>query len=115
MAKILLVDDDKTTLLVMKSTLEQGGHDVFTTTDGIYVEEMIQSNTPDLVITDIVMEEQEGVETVLQIKEKHPDLPILVMSSHDDYLNMIKGFEINNTISKPIDKDTLLLTVNSLV
>lgn len=115
MAKILLVDDDKTTLLVLKSMLEKDGHDVITTTDGIYVEELIQSHTPDLVITDIVMEEKEGVETVLEIKEKHPGLPILVMSSHDDYLNMIQGFEIQNTISKPIDKVTLLQTVNSLL
>ncbi len=114
MPKILLVDDDKTTLLVLKSMLEKGGHEVVTATDGIFVEELIQSNSPDLVITDIVMEEKEGVETVLEIKQKHPDLPIVVMSSHSDYLDMMKGLEIQHTIAKPVDKDTLLLTVNSL-
>jgi CheY-like chemotaxis protein len=80
MAKILLIDDEEQMRFLLKRMLTRDGHEVFVAQDG---EEGVQSFyqiNPDLVITDIVMPEKDGLEVIAEILTTHPKQPIIAMS-----------------------------------
>jgi DNA-binding NtrC family response regulator len=117
-AKILVIDDDNVTLMKIKAMLEQAGHDVVEVSDGIYADNAIKEHKPELVITDIIMPEQEGIDTVMKVSEKYPDLPVITMSGDQlgmNFLDLSKSLGAHETLRKPIDKDELLTTVNNLL
>ena len=118
MAKILIIDDDKVTLMKLKAMLEQAGHDVVEIEDGIYAEQAITNHKPQLVITDIIMPEQEGIDTVMQISEIHPEIPVIAMSGDQlgvNFLELSKSLGAQESLRKPIDKDELLSAVEKLL
>ena len=80
MAKILLIDDEEQMRFLLTRMLTRDGHEVFVAQDG---EEGVQSFyqvNPDLVITDIVMPEKDGLGVIAEILATHPKQPIIAMS-----------------------------------
>ncbi len=123
MTTILVVDDDITTLQILKGILETVGYQVILADDGFHVMDLLENNDVDLVITDIIMPKQEGLETILSIKNKFTDLPVIAMSSGgnsskvvvDGYLGVAIEVGADKTIEKPINTEKLLQTVNELL
>ncbi len=70
MARILLIDDNADILKLFTRILEQDGHEVVTASDGHAGLKLYFANQFDLVITDIVMPEKEGIEVIREIKKK---------------------------------------------
>lgn len=120
MARILLMDDEEALRAIMVEVLTDEGHEVIDSGTG-----MIASNTGvvesvDLVITDIIMPDVEGVEVVRTITSLRPDLPILVISGGGrtvttDYLPLTRHLGANDTMKKPFTPDDLIARVEALL
>ncbi len=116
MARILIIDDDETILSVFKRFLSGKGYDVEVATDGRIGLRDIEKQPVDLVITDIMMPETDGLEVVMAIRGKGTDVPVIAMSGgmHAmpmDFLPMAKKFGACKVLYKPIELEDLLEAV----
>jgi YesN/AraC family two-component response regulator len=119
MVDILLVDDDPMVRDALKKRLERDGHLVRLAGNGNEAIHMVRETRPDLVITDVIMPEREGVETILELKKLHPDLKIIAMSGGGrmgrlDYLKLATNFGADATLTKPFTSMQLKLAVAGL-
>ena len=78
--RVLLIDDEQMVRKIVRKMLERAGHEVIEAENGRLGLEQLGQGGFDLVITDIIMPEMEGVETVLSVREQHPSLKIIAMS-----------------------------------
>ena len=115
MAKILVVDDDKLTRMMLDDALSEAGHQVIQADDGRKVAGILRQDAPHILVTDIIMPDQEGIETILQMKREHPALPIIAISGQNEYLKMAEVFGVSAIMPKPIDEEQLLKTIDELV
>src|SRR5262249_50928853 len=79
-AAILVIDDDADTRDFLKATLETAGHQVTVAGNGMEGVQAFHKKPADLVITDLFMPDQEGLETIKQLRLESPDLAIIAMS-----------------------------------
>ncbi len=110
--KILVVDDDQGALLYIEHLLSRNGYDVITVDGGDLAMKMIQQSVPDMLITDIVMDNGEGTGLIIELK-KMSNIPVLAISGGNigfgtDYLQMAMQLGANATLSKPFFKSELL-------
>ena len=80
MARILIIDDDPDTRDLLKITLEAATHQVTLAAEGSEGVRIYRSNKPDLVIMDLYMPGQEGLETIKQLRMEFPDARIVAVS-----------------------------------
>lgn len=80
--KILIVDDEPDTILILQDRLEMEGYEVVTATDGYNALELIDQDLPDLVLLDIQMPQLDGIATLTQLHEKYPGMLILMLTAH---------------------------------
>jgi len=116
MARILIIDDDSKVRGTYLRILEHAGYEVVVAADGKEGIKTFREEPPDLVITDIVMPEKEGLETIMELKRDFPDVKIIAISGGaflepKDYLEMAKLFGAMCTLAKPIEREELLETV----
>jgi DNA-binding response OmpR family regulator len=120
MAKILVIDDEPSILLMIKKMLEKAGHEVDMALNGKEGMQMFELNKADLLITDIIMPEKEGLETIVELRKKYPDLKIIAISgggriSADGYLPGAKLLGANMVFQKPLIQKEFLEAVSFLV
>jgi len=113
MATIIIADDDKTTNVMLTKILEKAGHLIISLPDGKRVMQTIKDENPDLLITDIIMPEKEGIETIIETREIYSDLPIIAISQNAEYLELAVSFDISEKLLKPISTEALLSAVDS--
>ena len=116
MKQILIIDDESQIRLVLKKMLVREGFSVISASDGKEGMKLFKKDVVDLVITDIIMPEKEGVEVIMELKKDYPDVPIIAISgggqfSSKHYLDMAKLLGVNAIFDKPIYKDELLKEV----
>ena len=80
--KILIVDDEPDTILILQDRFEMDGYEVVTATDGHHALELIDQDLPDLVLLDIQMPRLDGIETLAHIHEKYPGILVLMLTAH---------------------------------
>lgn len=119
MAKILLVEDDELVRYSLTELLEESGHQVFARENGYKILEFVESHALDVVLTDIVMPEVDGIEVLTMMRKRFPDLPVIALSgggriSGANYLQMAKAIGAKRTIPKPVKPDVLLDAVAEL-
>jgi len=117
--KILVVDDDQGPLLFIEHVLSKEGYNVVTAEGGHIAMKLMKQSLPDLLITDIVMDNGEGTDLILELR-KMSDIPILAISGGNigfgaDYLDMAMAFGANAILSKPFYKAELLEKVQQLL
>ena len=120
MALILIIDDDDQIRRVLRKTLERDGYDVADAPNGKEGIRLYRENPADLVITDIIMPEKEGIETIMDLRREFPEVKIIAMSGGgrigpEDYLHMAKGLGAQRTLTKPLERDELLRVVRELI
>lgn len=120
MKKILVIDDEEVIRKFLRLFFEKKGYEVVEATNGSQGVNIFMEQGADLIITDLVMPEQEGLETIRQIIKLYPGTPIIAMSGGgiidpDVYLKMAKGFGAKYVFPKPFDKDLLLEKVKELL
>jgi two-component system chemotaxis response regulator CheY len=118
MSKILVIDDDTVVRQSLTVILEDAGHEVVSAEDGKRGMAAFRSEHPDLVITDIIMPEQEGIQTITEIRGVKPDAKIIAISGggrigNTDFLKIARIFGAMDVIPKPFDPDELLSHVKA--
>lgn len=117
MAKILLVDDNAELLKMLFQLINREGHEVTTAGDGNQALKLAHQNNFDLVITDLIMPEKEGVETILEFRKLHPRTRIIAMSgggsrvSARGYLGIAHSIGVVSTLVKPFSTAELMDTM----
>jgi DNA-binding response OmpR family regulator len=120
MARILIIDDEPHILLMVKKMLERAGYEVDLASNGSEGLRLFDSIQPDLVITDIIMPEKEGLETIREMRRQNKDLQIIAMSgggkiSADNYLETARIFGAARIMEKPFSQNLLLSYVEDLL
>ena len=120
MRRILIIDDDHHILLMVKKMLERAGFEVDLASNGNEGLDLFKKTPVDLVITDIIMPEKEGLETIREMKRLRSDLKIIAMSgggkiSADNYLNTAKIFGASRVMGKPFSQKQMVSAVQDLL
>ena len=117
MAHILIVDDQEKIRPMLKSLLEQYGHEVTLAIRGREALNPFRPDKIDLVITDILMPDMEGIETIRELRKVDADVKIMAMSGGGTigatgYLRMAGMFGAKETIEKPFNAQDMLDNVS---
>ncbi len=121
MARILIIDDDDQIRKMLRLTLNAAGFDVVEAQDGkIAMKLFHQDLTVDLVITDLIMPEKEGIETIIELRRDFPNVPIIAISGGgridpNDYLLLAKKLGAQITLEKPFSRKDIINAVNELI
>ena len=120
MATILIIDDDKSILSLLKESLIYEGFDVLTATDGKEGMKLFNDNQFDLVITDIFMPDKNGFEIIIEMKRICPNIKIIAMSgiglgTIKACLKTAKFSGAEYTFAKPFEISNLLTAVYELL
>ena len=120
MNKILIIDDDPLVLGYMKKLLIREGYNIVTASDGKIAKRIIESESFDMIITDILMPEIDGIEIITFIKKMNLDIKIITVSgggkiSGPEYLELTQGLGAHLTFAKPFDEQEFLIGVKSLI
>jgi DNA-binding response OmpR family regulator len=118
--KICVVDDDQLVRQMINVLLSAKGYLVLEATDGAAGMKVLRQELPDLLITDIMMPDQDGIETICASKRDFPKTPILVMSgsavdSGADFLGMARRLGADAHIRKPFEPAIFLEKVEMLL
>ncbi|HSR66976.1 MAG TPA: response regulator [Acidobacteriota bacterium] len=120
MARILLIDDEDMTRAMLRQALEMKGHEVHEASNGDEALRVHRKTPCPLVITDILMPEKEGLETIVELRRDHPDLKIIAMSGGGsagnlNFLETAGKLGAQATLQKPFELAALFKTVDSLL
>lgn len=120
MARILLIDDDEQVLDMLYESLTREGYDVLRASNGEQGLRLYRQEPVDLIITDIIMPEKEGIETIIELRRDFPDVKIIAMSGGGrigtkDYLHLAKIFGVQRTFTKPVAREQLLDAIKALL
>ncbi|NTU97696.1 MAG: response regulator [Chlorobiaceae bacterium] len=118
--KILVIDDDAAVRKFIGLTLKQAGYDVLEGENGREGMKTLQEHRDiSLMITDIIMPEKEGIETIMEVKKLYPSLKIIAISGGgkagpQSYLVLADAFGVNATLAKPFSGKELLLCMEQI-
>jgi CheY-like chemotaxis protein len=120
MKHILLVEDDEGLRSLLRISLEKLGHAVTEARDGKEAVALFNKGPVDLVVTDLMMPEKEGLETIRELRRGHPELKIIAMSGGGrtnarDVLKAAKLFGATTVFSKPFSAADLQNEVEKLL
>ena len=120
MARVLVVDDDAEIRQLLQLALTQAGYEVAEAADGVEACRVQREEPADLVITDIVMPEKEGLETIQDLRRDTPHVKIIAISgggcsTADNYLSMATAFGADASLEKPFRIAELLAELQRLI
>ena len=115
MKKILVIEDEKDIQNIIKAFLENADYKVETADDGLEGINLIQKNSYDLVLLDIMMPKIDGF-VVCEMIRKNSNIPIIILTALTDEESQLKGFDklADDYITKPYNPTILLLRINNL-
>lgn len=119
MKRILIVDDDVQMREMLRQMLEREGYSVADAPDGKVAMKLFGEEPADLVITDLIMPEKEGIEMIREFRRDFPEVKIIAMSGGgfigpETYLKIAKGMGAMRTFAKPVGREELLEAIIEL-
>jgi CheY-like chemotaxis protein len=119
MARLLLIDDDESFRSVLKVSLEQMGHTVTEACDGQAGLTKFQDGVYDVVVTDLIMPDKEGIETIMDLRKLDPEVKIIAMSGGGrvtsvDYLQIARQVGAKKILAKPFLYEDIKAAVDEL-
>ena len=120
MHSILVVDDDRLIREMLADALTRSGHLVLQCVDGKDVIKVLKQHPTDLLITDVLMEQVDGLVTITNARKQFPLLKIIAISgggalTEQDYLPIARKLGAHAVFHKPLDLDRVLNTVAQLL
>jgi len=114
---VLVADDDASVRSLFRLVLSGAGYEVVDAANGREAAQIIHSRKVDLLITDLVMPEQEGIETILALRRSNVALKIVAVSGAFEgrYLNAAASLGADATLLKPVSPADLLSTVSRVL
>lgn len=115
-AKILLVDDDRSLLEILRYNLERDGYHCLTSTSGARAVESVRKEEPDLILLDVMLPELNGLE-VCRILRHNSNVPIIILSAKTEEIDKVVGLELgaDDYITKPFSMRELQARIRSLL
>lgn len=118
--RILVIDDELQIRLMLRQAIEKAGFEVDDAPDGREGIDAFKRKKADLIITDIIMPEKEGIETIMAFKRIDPGVKIIAISGggriqSEDYLNIATKVGASYSFSKPFSIIELLAKINELL
>lgn len=126
MADVVIIDDDPQILELFVTTFSEAGHSVRGAADGAIALQLLADRSADLVITDIIMPEKDGIEVILALRALRTRPAIIAISGGStkldmhDMLHLARMLKVELVLQKPLTglqllevAETVLLTVNS--
>src|SRR5713226_3443341 len=117
--RILVVDDEPVLVETIAYNLEQAGYQVTTAADGSSALEAARSETPDLIILDIMLPEMDGLEVCRQLRRESntSTTPIMMLTAKGDEIDKVVGLEVgaDDYVTKPFGRRELLARVRALL
>jgi CheY-like chemotaxis protein len=119
MPRILIIDDEEQIREVLRTVLERVGYDVEEAANGSEGLRLYADNEFDLVVTDIIMPEKGGIDTIMDLRRDYPNCKIIAISGGGmcgevSYLDMAIGVGADRAIGKPFVLDEFLEAVRDL-
>ncbi|MGD9182468.1 MAG: response regulator [Desulfobacterales bacterium] len=116
MARILIIDDEPQIRSMLRLMLERVGYEIAEAPDGIEGIRKYRENPADLIITDLIMPNKDGIGMIIDLKKEFPKVKIIAMSGGgvnrpEGYLDGAKKLGATRTLTKPIDRDEMLKAV----
>ncbi len=114
MSSILVIDDEADIRDLCRRILSQAGYQVIEAPDGNVGMRLYRENRPDLIITDIIMPEKEGIETIMELRREFPAVRIVAISGGGQAttgatcLHLAKSLGAVKALAKPFTKSELL-------
>jgi CheY-like chemotaxis protein len=118
MPTILLIEDDPLLGAMIREMLQNSGFAVTWARSGVPVRRMItQEPPPDLILTDILMPDMDGLETIRFIRDTRPGIPLIAMSAEANagYLDLATRMGALAVLQKPFTQETMLATIAGLL
>lgn len=118
-ATVLIIDDDEILNEMISELLQSQNYQTISAFNGNEGLSKLQSEKIDIVITDIIMPDKEGLQTIREIKSISPTIPIIAISgggkNNADYLSMASLMGASATFRKPFDHNLFLATIEQLL
>ena len=120
MALILIIDDEPQIRSMLKLMLERDGYEVAEAPDGIEGIRVFRQNPAELIITDLIMPNKDGIGLIIDLKKEFPNVKIIAMSGGglnkpEGYLKGAKKLGAACTLTKPIDRDEMLRAIKDVL
>ena len=117
---VLVVDDEEDVRDMLCKMLKRSGYETQSACNGIEAMEQVRQNAIDLVITDILMPEKEGIETIIELQKEHPEVKIIAISGGGrgkaaHYLDTAKMYGAHRLFSKPFERVAMMTAVGQLL
>ena len=112
MARILVIDDEYDIRIALRKMLEYAGYEVIEASNGREGIQVFTQNAVDLIITDILMPEKDGVEILRELRADYPSVKIIAISGRGhEYLPIAREFGAFSTLFKPFQQSDVLKAV----
>ncbi len=120
MTRILVIDDEPSILILLKKILEREGYDVLTASNGKEGMALFHAHPVNLVVTDLIMPEKEGIEVIMELKRNHPAVPVIAISgggvnSSESYLTIAREVGAHVVLKKPVPKEVFIQAIEHLL
>jgi DNA-binding NtrC family response regulator len=120
MARILIIDDDEQMRLMLQQMLTRAGHRVDPAANGLEGLALYRSHPADLIITDLIMPEKEGLETIIEFRREFPLAKIIAISGGGrvgsmDFLPLARRLGAARTLAKPFEREQLVEAVEEVL
>jgi len=117
MAKILIVEDEPNMVAGLRDNFEFEGYQVLTASDGVAGLERALSESPDIVILDVMMPRMSGLDVCKQLKAKKPSMPIIMLTARGQEVDKVVGLELgaDDYVTKPFSIRELLARVKAVL
>ena len=115
MSKILVIDDDVDMCLLLKRFLSKNGYEVTLAHNGKKALEDLEINEPNLVLCDFRLEDIDGKELLVKIKEKYPRTPVIIVTGYSDIKVAVDVMKLGayDYVTKPLFPDEILLSIKT--
>lgn len=114
-SKILVVEDDTNIQEYLKETLLESGYSVDSALNGITALNLVKKSLPDLVVLDLGLPDINGETICAEIKKKHPDLPIIILTAKGTTSDIVHGLDLgaDDYLAKPFESKELLARIKA--
>ncbi len=114
--RILLVDDDYSSLELMSDIFKQNEYDTFTAENGLEALRIIRDKEPDIVVSDLFMPEMDGLELLDVVSKKYPEIPIIMITAHGTIETAVEAMRkgARDYILKPLRLEEIVAKVETI-
>lgn len=117
MKRVLIVDDEESIVTLLKYNVEQAGFEVDTAFDGQLAFEKATATAYDLIVLDLMLPELDGLDLCKQLRQKHIETPILMLTAKDDEFDKVLGLELgaDDYLTKPFSPKEVVARIRAIL